>query len=84
MKSFYRKKKHMRKYSNNDIRHRSPNEDVLQGKKKHMINEDVLQGKKKKKLMMKFSKQIYRTPLFCSGLTLFPTLALSLHIKTQF
>ena len=36
----------MRKYSNNDIRHRSPNEDVLQGKK-NMINEDVLQGKKK-------------------------------------
>ena len=40
----------MRKYSNNDIRHRSPIEDVLQGKKKHMINEDVLQGKKKKNL----------------------------------
>ena len=60
MKTFYREKKkhminevvlqekkHMRKYSNNDIRHRSPNEDVLQGKKKHMINEDVLQEKKK-------------------------------------
>ena len=28
------KKKHMRKYSNKDLRHRSPNEDVFQGKKK--------------------------------------------------
>ena len=30
----------MRKYSNDDIRHESPYEDVLQGKK-NMINEDV-------------------------------------------
>ena len=74
----------MRKYSNNDIRHWSPNEDVLQGKKKHMINEDVLQGKKKKNFWWNSQSKYYRTPLFCSGLTLFPTLALSLHIKTQF
>ena len=55
----------MRKYSNNDIRHWSPNEDVLHGKKKTYDKWRRFTGKKKK-LMIKFSKLIYRIPLFCS------------------
>ena len=53
MKTFYSEKKKTydkrRRFTwkkNNDVHHKSPNGDVLQGKK-NMINEDVLQGKKK-------------------------------------